>query len=181
MSTLGKLVRAPFVCCLIMSSLAMAQGAPQMPRIEGESLAGKNVELPEAVSGKIAVLIFGFSKASKVPTNDWAKKISADFSSQPSLALYQLPVLEDVPRFVRGMVISGMRKNVSADARDHFVPILRGEAELKKLVGFSEPDDAYLVLLDKTGKIVDQRHGPYSATSYSSFRAVVDSQLAAQK
>ena len=183
MLTAGKRlsVVAEFVGRLVLASLAVAQSASQAPKIEGENLAGQKVTLPEAALGKVAVLIFGFSRASKGPTSAWTKRISADYASQPMFAFYQLPVLEDVPRFVRGMVISSMRKDVSADMRDHFIPILKGEAELKKLVGYGEPDDAYLVVLDRAGKVVGQRHGQFTDTSYSQLRAEVDSQLSHQK
>ena len=62
-----------------------------------------------------------------------------------------------------------MRKSVPATRRDRFVPILEDEAELKRLVSYKEPDDAYLVLLDRSGQIVAQRPGSFSATGYRQF------------
>ena len=148
-----------------------------MPKVEGESLAGRHIVLPDVASGKVTVLIFGFTKASKVPTAAWAKKLSSDFATQPSFALYQLPVLEDVPRLVRGMVISSIRKGVSEETRDHFVPILNGEAELKKLVTYKEQDDAYLVVLNREGKIVEQMHGPVTDAAYAPLKTRLESLL----
>lgn len=152
---------------------AVAQSPQPMPRIAGESLAGHRVELPDAARANIAVLIFGFSKASKVPTSAWAEQLGSDLSRQTGFALYQLPVLEDVPRILRGVVISGMKKGVPATARDRFVPILEDEAELKRLVSYKEPDDAYLVLLDRSGQIVAQRQGSFSATLCRQFESEI--------
>ncbi len=166
---------------LLAAGTAVAQGIQPMPRIEGDSFAGHHVVLPDAAAGKIAVLIFGFSKASKAPTSDWEKKISTDFASRPAFEVYQLPVLEDVPRFIRGMVISSIKKGIPENKRDHFVPILQGEAALKKLVGYKEQDDAYLVLLDFDGKIAAQTHGPLTDAAYSQLRAQIDSQLNGHK
>jgi hypothetical protein len=157
---------------LMLSASAVAQGPRQMPRIAGERFAGR-VELPDAARGNVAVLIFGFSKASKTPTSAWAEKLRSDFSSQTGFALYQLPVLEEVPRIIRGAVISGMKKGVPAPMRDHFVPILQDEAELKRLVSYQEPDDAYLVLLDRSGQVVGQRHGSFSDAGYRQFESEV--------
>ena len=162
---------------LALASQATAQGIADLPKIEGESFAGHHVVLPDSASGNIAILIFGFSKASKIPTGDWARRISKDFNSQPALELYQLPVLEDVPRFIRGMVISGIRKGVPEAERDRFVPIINGEAELKKLVSYKEPDDAYLVVLNRSGKIVEQMHGPFTEGAYSRLRAQLQQPL----
>jgi len=141
-----------------------------MPRVEGESFAGRTALLPDEAKGKVAVLVFGFTKASKGPTSAWGEKLFSEFGKQAGFALYQLPVLEDVPRFVRGMVISGMKKGIKENMRDHFVPILQGESELKKLVSYKEPDDAYLVVLNPSGKIVRQLHGPFSDAAYELLR-----------
>jgi hypothetical protein len=150
---------------LLFSFCAAAQAQSTLPTIEGESLVGQKVKLPEAAAGKVAVLVIGFSRASKDPTSAWAKRISAEFGNQAGIDLYQLPVLESVPHFIRGMVISSMRKGTPAEMREHFVPILRGEDELKKLVSFHEPDDAYLLVLDRSGRIVKQMHGPLTDES----------------
>jgi hypothetical protein len=66
--------------------------------------------------------------------------------------------------------------------RDQFVPILQGEPELKSLVNYKESDDAYLVVLDREGKIIRQLHGaaPDDAT-YSQLAAAINSLLNAQK
>jgi hypothetical protein len=132
--------------------------AQQLPRIEGDSLSGRHVVLPAAASGKVAVLILGFSKASKTPTAAWEKKITSDFSTQ-QVQVYQLPVLEEVPRIIRGMVISSMKGAVAAEKQDRFIPLLHGESELKKLVDFEQPADAYLIVLGPSSEIDYKTHG----------------------
>lgn len=154
---------------LFLVSLVYAQ-TRLMPRIEGESLAGQKVVLPDAAKGQVAVLVFGFTKASKEPTRAWGEKILAEFGTQSGFELYQLPVLEDVPHLIRGMVVSGIKKGVPEKLRDHFVPIVQGESELKKLVGYKEPDDAYLVALDASGQIVQQVHGQITEVGYAQLR-----------
>lgn len=175
MKTLRRVV---FVGLLAIS--AAAQTA-QMPAVEGESLSGSKVALPDAAKGKVAVLIFGFTKASKTPTRAWAEKISSDFATQNEFALYELPVLESVPGFIRGMVISSMKKGVPESRRDHFVPLLHSESELKKLVNYKEPDDAYLVMLDRSGQIIEQKHGPFSDPTFGQLRTDIQSALSRQK
>ena len=171
----GTLLR--WLAGVALAASALAQGPQAMPKIEGEALSGRKVGLPAACKGKVAVLIFGFTKASKKPTGAWADKIIADFGTQPGFELYQLPVLEDVPRFIRGMVIAGMKKGIRTDMGDHFVPVLQGEAELKRLVSYKEADDAYLVTLDSAGQIVQQRHGAVSDPVYAQLRAEIQSLL----
>ncbi len=156
-----------------LSVLALGIGilsAQDLPRIGGESLSGRHVILPDAVSGRVAVLVLGFTKASKTPTTAWGARIETDFASNPEFVLYQLPVLEDVPGIIRGMVISSIKKSVPEKQRDHFVPVLHGEGELRKLVSYKEQDDAYLIVLDRKGSIVYQMHGALSEPNYTEFR-----------
>jgi hypothetical protein len=150
-------------------AFAFALIAQDLPKIEGDSLAGQYITLPDASHGKVAVLILGFSKASKAPTSAWGEKIEREFTGNSDVVIYQLPVLEDVPGFVRGMVISSMKKGVPENRRGHFIPVLHGEPALKKLVNYKEPDDAYLILLDRGGKVVFQLHGLPTEPNYSEF------------
>ena len=165
------------VLVLMLFTATGLQAQQAMTHIEGESFAGRKVVLPDAVKGHVAVLVFGFTKKSKEPTSAWGIKINADFGAEAGFELYQLPVLEDVPRLVRGMVISGIKKGVKEDLRDHFVPILEGESELKKLVGYKEADDAYLVVLNTAGEIVWQIHGSFSDSAYGQLRNQIQAQL----
>lgn len=164
-------------CFLLFAFSAWAQATELMQHIEGENLSGHKVVLPDDASGKVAVLVFGFTKASKEPTGVWADKILAEFAGRSGFELYQLPVLEDVPRFIRGMVISSMKKGVKANMREHFVPILQREAELKKVVSYKEPDDAYLVVLNPAGLITRQLHGPYSGSAFEELRGELQTML----
>jgi hypothetical protein len=165
------------LCCLALVGSSLAQSVTPMPKIQGESLAGHTVVLPDAAAGKAAVLIFGFTKASKGATSAWADKLQSSLESRPAFELYQLPVLEDVPSLIRGMVISGIKKGVTESKRDHFVPILHGEADLKKLVGYKEPDDAYLIVLGRTGNIVQQIHGAPNDLNTAQVKSTIESLL----
>ena len=177
MKSLHFYVAVVSLCFSLLGLAGYAQSSPAFPRIQGETFTGRRIELPEEVRGKVAVLILGFTKASSSSTSAWGKKISSDFGGRRDFELYQLPVLEDVPRLIRGMVISGIKKGVPEKTRDHFVPVLQGEAELKKAVNYSAPDDAYLVILNREGKVVQQIHGPITDSEYSLLREQLESLL----
>lgn len=172
-------IRVPSTLALV--ATMVAQTAQPMPRVEGESFADQKVALPDAARGEVAVLIFGFTKASKEPTSAWASKIHSEFGTRNGFELYQLPVLESVPRIIRGMVISSIKKGVPEDMRAHFVPILQNEAELKKLVNYKEADAAYLVVLDPGGQVALQRHGSFSEAAYAQFRTDLQTLLVHRK
>lgn len=156
----------------------VAEAAAQpLPRLQEENLAGQQVVLPDAAAGKVAVLVFGFSRGSQTTTGAWTKQIRTDYAKSAGFELYQLPVLEEAPRLIRGMITSGMRKGVPEDQRPYFVPVMHNEAELKKLVGYKEPDDAYVVVLDRNGTIAFQTHGATPGPDYPQLRIKLDSLL----
>jgi hypothetical protein len=143
--------------------------AQQFPRLQEENLNGQQVVLPDGAKGKVAVLVLGFSRSSQKSAEAWAKRVLQDFGSNPAVVLYQLPAIQDAPRFVRGMITSGMKKDVPEAQRATFVPVLHEEEALKKLVAYKKDDagdDAYIVVLDPSGKVVIQTHGGPDASGY---------------
>jgi hypothetical protein len=126
----GPALRVAFALCSVLASSANAQ---TFPRLQEENLNGEQVVLPDAAAGKVAVLICGFTRGSQTSTGSWAKRVQADYGKTASIAWYQLPVLEEAPRLIRGAIVSGMKKGVVADIHANFVPVMHDEAELKKL------------------------------------------------
>ena len=161
-------------------SLLLAVGvAQQFPRLQEQNLNGQQVVLPEAASGKIAVLVLGFTRSSQNPCGAWAKRVLDDFGKSSGVVLYQLPVLEDAPRPLHGMIVSGIKKGVPENVRGTFVPVMHDEAALKKLVGWSESsaDDAYVILLDRNGAILFQTHGATPDPAYAALHSKLQSLL----
>jgi len=78
---------------------------------------------------------------------------------------------------IRGMIVSGMTRGVPEDQRADFIPVLHNEAGLKKLVGYKETEDAYIVVLDRSGKIAYQAHRPTPEPGYTQLHAEVESLL----
>lgn len=157
--------------------LLVPAAAQQFPRLQEDNLAGQQVVLPDAAAGKVAVLVLGFSHASSTPTGVWMKRAAEEFGKNPNVVLYQLAVIEEAPRLVRGMIISGMKKGVPQDQRATFVPVVHQENALKELVGYKDGADAYLVVLDRTGKAVFQTHGAAPDASYAQLRMKVQALL----
>jgi hypothetical protein len=121
--------------------------APSVPRLEGETLSGRKIVLPEDAHGKFALLAIGFSRKSGDVTRAWGDRFKKDFGADPRFAVYPVAELEGAPRFVRGMIVGSMKKGTPVADQDHFVTLFQGTEELKRAVGFSAGDDAYLLLL----------------------------------
>jgi hypothetical protein len=129
----------------------------QIPKTAAESLAGQQLTLPDSVKGHPAVVIVGFSKSSQLTVKEWDKRVRQQLGA--GFDVYQVAVLEDAPSFVRGMIKHAMKGSTPADRQSHFLVVVKGEAELKKTAGYSEADEAYVMLLDAGGEIRWRTHG----------------------
>jgi hypothetical protein len=141
-------------------ALGHLPGEPQpMPTTLGQSLSGHDVVLPTATVGHPAVIVIGFSHGSSKAIERWDKEIGAQVTAKPGVPLYNIAVIQDAPRFVRGMIKGSMKALVPTAGQDRFLTVVQGEEELKRAVDFSSSDEAYVVVLDATGKIVFHTHG----------------------
>jgi ATP10 protein len=164
-----KICRSIYSVCFLM--LAQAWGE-QMPQTASESLAGRQVTLPNSFKGHSSVVIVGFSKSSQTRVKDWDTRARKELGD--SFNVYQVAVLEDAPRFVRGMITHAMKGSTPAARQDHFLVVVKGEADLKKAAEFSEADDAYVLLLDSAGEIRWRTHGAVTDTALQNLRTQAD-------
>ena len=157
--------------------LKIAPGSEQMPHITGESLSGKEISLPPTSPGYSTVICIGFSHASHSQVDEWEQRATEALSQRGGVTIYSIAVLEDAPRVVRGMAVHAMRNGVALARRDRFIVVYHGESELKRVTGFNRPEDAYVLLLDGSGKIRWTSHG---AVSDNAVKQLIDQVLAIQ-
>jgi hypothetical protein len=140
------------VILLVASSLS----AQVIPHTEAETLSGKKIVLPDAASGHPAVFIVGFSRAGGDSSGRWGKQLRQEFSN---VQIYSVAELQDAPKMVRGMIRHSMRGNIPQSEQDTFVVLYQDEDVWKKLADFSDPNDAYILLVDSAGRIRWRTHG----------------------
>jgi hypothetical protein len=150
---------------VVMTALAASVGgglwadSPMMPTTQAQSLSGHDVVFPAATEGHQAVIVIGFSHGSQKAMERWDKEIGAQVKARGNVPLYNIAVIQDAPRFIRGVITRSMKALVPVAGQDHFLTMVEGETELKKAVDFSDADGAYVVVLDASGKIVFRTHG----------------------
>src|SRR5262245_6485347 len=76
-------LRLVLVLCLIAASKpskaqALQPGA-SLPQLQGTTLDGANIALPDASTGKVTLLIFSFSKAAGEQATVWNKRFIQDY------------------------------------------------------------------------------------------------------
>ena len=147
--------------------------AQTIPPVNAKALDDSEVVLPQPGSHQYLILTIGFSHKSGEPSSAWGKRLFADFASNSRVAVYQFAELQGAPSFIRGVIVRGMRKDVPAAHHSRFVPLFDHADEWKKLVNFSGPDDAYVLVTGPDGQVFWQTHGPVNDTAYAELQTAV--------
>ena len=142
------------LACILALCAGVVYGQQPGLAIEGETLSGRKVALPAAAGGQSALLIIGFTHASHAQTKVWSLRVRDHFPA------WSIAVVEDVPGLLRGMVTHSIKSGIPKEQYDRFLLVSHGEKQLKQAAGFDKPDDAYLLVIDKTGAIAWRFHGP---------------------
>lgn len=143
----------------LLAPITRAQ-AQTLPSTEEEALSGEKVNLASALHGKVGILLVGFSKKSGDQTIPWAKELTSEFLGSPTVAVFELPILESAPRFVRGLIVNAMKKDTPPELHARFIPVFHNEKQWKDVAQYATEDDAYLLIVDQQEKVVWRTCGP---------------------
>ena len=147
-----------------------------LPHTEAETLSGKKIVLPDALTGRPTIVVIGFTKRSQSQTAAWSTQLAKDYGTEPRLQRYSIAVLDDVPAFIRGMAISGIRRGVPKEQQDNFIVLTHDAKPWRDIAGITNADDAYVILVDNTAHIVAQTQGPVES-AYAPLQKEIQSQL----
>ncbi len=158
---------------LLLSSLPLAAQPPstQIPAIHADTLAGEHVRLPADLAGKSAILVLGFGKDARAQVRDWGKRLATDYFTSPTVLYYELPVVAGVPRLLRGLVMKQIATEVSDRGKHHFLPITDNESTWRALAHVTDPNQAYLLVVDSTGSVRWTTAGPLTDAAYTALQS----------
>jgi hypothetical protein len=148
----------PCFLCVALVMIAPTCGAQSLPSTAGTTLSGKPIVLADAVRGRTAVQVAGFSREGGNGTGDWMRTMQAD----PAFAkakVYPVAMLASAPGFMREMIRNGMKKGLSPEAQDSFVVLTDDEKAWREYFDVSTDKEPYVVLLGSQEKVLWRGHG----------------------
>jgi hypothetical protein len=169
---LSRCFAAILICCWVGT-----MAAETIPSTEVENLLGQKINIASSLKGKVGVLLLGFSHASGMNVGVWEKRLTRDYGADAHVVIYQMPILESVPSLVRGMMTSGMRKNVAKEKQGNFLLVFHDEAEWKRVCHYQKSDDAFIVVVDKAGEVRWQGLGDAKLSSYGTLHQQIQQLL----
>jgi hypothetical protein len=141
-----------------------------IPATHGTSLAGTAVALPEALKGKVGVLVVGFSHASQGEVSSWGRLLDANYGKSNDVVYFELPMLAGAPKMMRGMIVKMMASSVPGAEKPHFVPLQAGEPAWRAVAHYDKPDDAYVMLVDDEGLVLWQTEGEATDAAWAELK-----------
>lgn len=144
----------------------LTPGAP-MPALKGEFLTGQPAELPDAASGRVALLALGFTYDSRFAVEEWVGRFRREFGNQPLVTFYEIPMIGGMARLGKWFIDSGMRKGTPRGDHEHVITVYGRTDPWKERLGFQSPNAAYLILLDQRGTVRWLYRGQFVAEAYA--------------
>jgi hypothetical protein len=156
-----------------------------LPELRGEYLSGRKAVLPNDASGRAALLLVGFSYASRKPVEAWTKRFRAEFADKAQVTFYQVPMLGGAARMGKWFIEGGMRRGTPKADQENVITVYGGTDAWRQRLGVKAgdaeaEDTAYLVLLDRKGNVVWQHAGPFEEAAYQALAAHVREMIAGQ-
>jgi hypothetical protein len=131
-----------------------------LPPIEGESLSGKRIALPEEAKGRAAVLLFTFSRRAGDAARVWSEAIAKPDVADFEISSYRILVLGGIPRLLRGFVVAGIKKGMPPSLHHTTLKLFGDQESWKARLGVRSSDDPQLVILDREGSVRWLHAGP---------------------
>jgi hypothetical protein len=161
------------VVLMIMSSIGSAASpavklavGDALPALRGEFLTGRPALLPQAASGKVALLLLGFSYDSRFEVEAWTKEFRHEFEKNPKVTFYEIPMIGGMARMGKWFIDNGMRRGTPKADQEHVMTVYGGTDPWKQRVGFSDAKAAYTILIDPSGKVAWQGSHGFGEESY---------------
>ncbi|MEP7355437.1 MAG: hypothetical protein ABI824_19575 [Acidobacteriota bacterium] len=149
-----------------------------LPPLKGEYLTGRKAILPEASSGRVALLALGFTYKSRYAVEAWGKWFDENYGKDARVTFYEIPMIGGLATLGKWFIDSGMRRGTPKSAHEHVITVYGGIGPWKERLAYKDTDSAYLIVLDKQGIVRWRYSGAFDGATSKKLSAQMDALLA---
>lgn len=147
----------------------------RFPSVQGTSLQGEKVAIPEKFEGKNTLLLVGYVQRAQFDIDRW---ILGALQADINVEIVEVPTISGMlPQMVQGFIDNGMRSGIPKSDWGSVVTVYEDASKIIAALGNERPQSAYAVLLDKQGRIVWTSNIGYSAAQILELKKLVDSMV----
>jgi hypothetical protein len=155
---------------LVLATVACSSPTPNrdplgdpFPAVEGESLDGRQLRIPQDLPEGKVLLLIGYVQNSQFDIDRWLLGL---IQAKADLPVYELPTIEGIfPGLVAGTIDEGMRKGIPREDWASVVTVYGDAGRIVELTGNENPNNARVVLLDAERRVAWFHDRGYSARS----------------
>lgn len=128
--------------------------------------------LPDKYLGKPTLLLIGYQQKTQFDIDRW---ILGALQSDIQAEIVEVPTIAGMmPQMVQGFINNGMRSGIPQNDWASVVTVYEDAPKIITALGNERPQSAYVVLLDKEGRMVWTSNIGYSASQILELKKVVD-------
>jgi hypothetical protein len=132
------------------------------PALSAQSLTDTVVSLPEAVTGKVSLMVLTFSRPDDKDLASWVKPFAEKFNGNSMTAYYEIALIGDVG-FINGIIFGGMKDGATDEQKAHLLVYFHDKDPYKKIFNVTDDSLIYICLLDQKGMIRLARSGRHAS------------------
>jgi hypothetical protein len=122
------------------------------PSVKGTGLDGAEWQLPEDLTGDPAILFVGYKQNTQFDIDRWLVGLAM---TNVSARVLEVPTIKGlVPGLIAGKIDSGMRGGIPRDLWEAVVTVYGDAPEIVEFTGNEFPNNARVLLLDESGKVI---------------------------
>jgi hypothetical protein len=143
-----------FYFCYAETSDSINAGADSavFPSFSAKNLNDSMITVPDPVSPKVEVAVMTFSRQEIAATDSWINTFNSIYRGNSSVCYSQTAVIGDIP-LIGGLIINGMKGNISKDKWDRFLTYTGDREKIIKSLAVDNPALFYVYVIGKDGLI----------------------------
>jgi hypothetical protein len=163
------------VCVACSSKVSAPQNVRNslFPRVQGTSLTKQPVTLPDSYLGKVTLVLVGYTQKAQFDIDRWILgALQADVKAE----IVEVPTIAGMmPQMVQSFIDNGMRSGIPKSDWASVVTVYEDAPKIIEALGNERPQSAYVVLLNKEGRIAWTSNIGYSATQVLDLKKTIES------